>query len=339
MSIKKVLITGACGFIGHHMVEHFMKNTDWDIIGIDKLSYASLGFSRIRDIYYEKNRLRLFTWDLVVPLSEYLMKEIGDIDYIIHLAAETHVDNSIADPRYVINNNILSMVNILEFARMTGIEKFIYFSTDEIYGPAPVGVVYREGDRHNPTNAYSASKAASEDICIAYANTYKLPILITNTMNVIGERQHPEKFVPLVINKLLKNEKIIIHSDSNGVPGSRFYIHARNLSGAVLFILNNINETVNVINASCGKFNICGDEEISNLEMVNIIADIVGINPIYECVNSHANRPGHDLRYALDGNKLLGCGFIYKKSLRASVAKLVEWTLLPENRRWLECVR
>ena len=192
----KILITGGCGFIGHHFVEHVHKNTDWDIIIIDRLSYASNGFERLRDTdTLNDKRIKVYTCDLILPLSEGIIKEIGEVDYIVHMAAETHVDNSIKTPALFLDNNIKSTFNLLEYARnhLPNLKTFFYFSTDEVFGPALGDTLYKEWDRHKPTNPYSASKSAAEQICIAYENTYKTPLMIVNVMNAFGERQHVEK--------------------------------------------------------------------------------------------------------------------------------------------------
>ena len=332
----KILITGGTGFIGHHFVEHFIKNTDWEIIVVDRLGYASSGFDRLRDIdVFDDKRVKIFTIDLRQPISVGVKQEIGDVDYIINLASESHVDNSIADPVPFIMNNVKLVLNMLEYAReLKGLKKFVQFSTDEVYGTAPEEVNYMEGSRHNPGNPYSASKAAQEDICRAYANTYGLPIIITNTMNVIGERQHPEKFVPMVIRKVLNGEMVSIHSNKEKTKaGSRFYIHARNVAKAVHFLLNT-DEKLDKIHANRGQFNIVGEKEIDNLELARFIARVVGKPLIFEMVDFHSSRPGHDLRYALDGRKLKAMGFEYPKTLEESLTKTIKWSL--EHKKWLE---
>ena len=328
--IMKILITGGCGFIGHHFVEHVFKNTDWEIIIIDRLSYASNGFERLRDTEtLNDNRVKVFTCDLILPLSEGLIKEIGELDYIVHMAAETHVDNSIKDPQLFLDNNIKSTYNLLEYARnhLPNLKTFFYFSTDEVFGPALGETLYKEWDRHKPTNPYSASKSAAEQICVAYENTYKTPLMIVNVMNAFGERQHVEKFIPLCIKKLLNNEKIYIHSyPDKKTSGTRFYIHGRNIAAAVLFLIKNgkIGE----------KYNISGEREVSNLEMAQFIAKFMNKELDYEMVDFHSDRPGHDLRYGLDGNKLFDMGFKLPLNFEESLQKTVEWTL--ENQKWLE---
>jgi len=326
----KIIITGGCGFIGHHFVEHVFKNTDWDIIIFDKLSYASNGFERLRDTHTLNNaRIKVFTNDLVNPLPDGIIKEIGqDVDYIVHMAAETHVDNSIKDPQLFIHNNIYSTLNMLEYAKkMPNLKMFFYFSTDEVFGPALGETLYKEWDRHKPTNPYSASKSAAEQICISYENTYKIPLMIVNVMNAFGERQHVEKFIPLCIKKMINNEKIYIHSyPDKKTSGTRFYIHARNIAEAVLFLIKNgeIGE----------KYNISGEREVSNLEMAQMIAKFMNKELDYEMVDFHSSRPGHDLRYGLDGSKLFNMGFKLPINFEESLRKTVEWTL--ENMKWLE---
>ena len=326
----KILITGGCGFIGHHMVEHIFKMTDWEIIIIDKLNYASNGFERLRDTNTLNNiRIKVFTNDLINELPDGIIKEIGtNIDYIIHMAAETHVDNSIRTPKLFIDNNITSTIHILEYARtLSNLKKIFYFSTDEVFGPALGDTLFKEWDRHKPTNPYSASKSAAEQICIAYENTYKIPLIIVNVMNAFGERQHVEKFIPLCIKKILNNEKIYIHSyPDKKTSGTRFYIHARNISAAVLFLITN---------GSIGeKYNISGEKEVSNLEMAKLIAKIMNKDLQYELVDFHSDRPGHDLRYGLDGSKLFQMGFELPVNFEESLKKMVNWTL--ENQKWLE---
>lgn len=327
---KTILITGGCGFIGHHFVEHIYSSTNWDIIIIDKLSYASNGFERLRDTAcLNNNRIKIFTNDLINPIPEGLQKELGDdINYIVHMAAETHVDNSIQNPKLFLDNNINSTLNLLEYSRtLKNLEKFFYFSTDEVFGPALNNTLFKEWDRHKPTNPYSASKSAAEQICISYENTFKVPLIIVNVMNAFGERQHVEKFIPLCIKKVLNDEKVFIHSyPDKKRSGTRFYIHARNISNAVLFLIKN---------GTLGeKYNISGEREVSNLEMAQLIAKFVDKELKYEMVDFHSDRPGHDLRYGLDGSKLFDMGFKLPINFEESLKKTVKWTL--ENKKWLE---
>jgi len=325
----KALITGGCGFIGHHLVEHILKNTDWDIVVLDRLNYASLGFDRLRDIEaYDDKRVKTLTADFTKPIQEGLKKEIGEVDYILHLGAETHVDNSIENPEPFVMSNVIGTMHLLNFAReLKNLKRFVYFSTDEIFGPAPEEVNYKEWDRYNSTNPYSASKAGGEELALAYANTYKIPIIITHTMNAFGERQHPEKFIPMTIKKILNDEVVTIHSNKNKTKsGSRFYIHCRNIASAILFLLEK--------GEFREKYNIVGEKEITNLEMAQFIAKVLGKELKYEMVDFHSSRPGHDLRYALDGAKMKGMGWDVPMKFEESLKRTIQWSL--KHPEWLK---
>lgn len=329
MRIKTIMITGGCGFIGHHLVEHILVNTNWNIIVIDKLSYASDGMNKLRDIGAIKNdRVKVFPVDFTMPFSEGLRDEIGcDVNIIAHLGAESHVDNSISNPRLFFHNNINGTVELLEYSKtLKNLEIFFYFSTDEVFGPAPKNTFFSEWDRHKPTNPYSASKSAAEAICISYENTYSLPIMIVNNMNVFGERQHYEKFVPQTIRKILLNEKVLIHTDKTKKnPGSRFYIHARNVCASLLFLLEN---------GKIGdKYNIVGEKEVDNLSLAKFIAKVLKRDLIYEPIDFHSSRPGHDLRYALDDKNLKTLGWVQPKNFEESLKKTILWTV--ENKKWI----
>ncbi len=327
--MKKILITGGAGFIGHHFVNHLLISTDWDIIVLDKLNYASGGLDRLRDInVFDGNRVFIFTTDFTKQIEPGIVKELRDIDYIAHLGAETHVDNSIINPEPFVMSNVIGTMRILDLARkLPNVKKINYFSTDEVFGPAPEGTNYKEWDRYNSTNPYSATKAGGEELALAYANTYGLPIFITHTMNVFGERQHPEKFVPMAINKILNNEKILIHSDPTKIKaGSRFWIHARNVASAIMFLLEKAKNR--------DKYNIVGEKEINNLELAQFIANTLGKKLNYEMVDFHSSRPGHDLRYALDGTKLKELGWNIPMAVEQSLTKTINWSI--NNPRWLE---
>lgn len=324
---KKIVITGGCGFIGAHFVEHFLKNTDYDIVIFDKLTYASSGLDRIKDInVFDDKRVFFYSVDISSPISEGIIKETKDANYISHLAANSHVDRSIEDPISFIKSNVLGTGYMLEYARqLKNLEAFHYMGTDESNGPAPFGVSYKEWDRYDSTNPYSATKSGGEELCLAYANTYKLPIFITKTMNVYGEKQDKEKFIPLVINKVLNDDTLAIHSDpTKTISGTRHWIHARNVADAVLFLYKNFKQR--------DKYNIVG-EEISNLELAKMIASIIGKELKYEMVDFHSSRPGHDLRYSLDGTKMKQMGWEPPKDVYESLKKVINWTL--ENPKWL----
>lgn len=346
---KRILITGGAGFIGHHIVEHLLKNTDWEILIIDRLSYSSSGLDRLRDIEVMQNlnepghRVKLFTADFTKPIVDGLAQEIGEVDYILHMGAETHVDNSIKDPEPFVMSNVLGTMHVLNFARLQpNLKAFIYFSTDEVFGPAPIEVEYKEWSRYNSGNPYAAAKAGGEELALAWANTYGIPVIITHTMNVFGERQHPEKFIPMVIKKVLNDEVVTIHANKDKTKaGSRYWIHARNVASALLFLLERWEQGIDTLPRptywrmpNADKFNIVGEREVDNLEMAQNIARILGKELKYEMVDFHSSRPGHDLRYALDGEKMKGMGYSIPINFEDSLKSTIEWTI--KNNKWLK---
>jgi len=342
--MKRVLITGGAGFIAHHLIYYLLKKTDWSIVSLDRLDYSG-NLNRLNDILSElsekqKSRVKVVYHDLKSEINPWITKEIGKVDLILHLAAGSHVDRSIDYPMEFVLDNVVGTANILEYARRVNqsdkLERFIYFSTDEVFGPAPKGVDYKENDRYNSTNPYSATKAGGEELAVAYENTYKLPIYITHTMNVFGERQHPEKFIPMCIKKIRDGESVTIHSDkSKKVPGSRHYIHAEDVAEAIYFILTNkLNDEIDFGGAKCPKFNIVGSEELDNLELAKIIAESQGKKLKYEMVDFHSSRPGHDLRYSLSGEKMKKLGWQPSIKLTERIKQVVDWSLNNEN--WIE---
>lgn len=330
----RLAISGMSGFIGSHLWEHTMKTTDWDVVGLVKMDRAG-DLNRIEETLLDhpewRKRTKVVRHDLNDSLNT-VHKHIGKLDYIAHLAACSHVDTSIKDPVGVFTNNARSTVQMLEYARVhqPDLKKFIYFSTDEVYGPAPEDYDFKEGDNLRPSNPYSAGKAAGEMITIAYGVTYGLPYLITNTMNVFGERQDPEKLIPKCMKFIQSGEPMTIH----GLPGNvgkRHWLHARNAADATLFLLQS--DTVRE------KVHIVGDIEMDNLQMFKLIAKAMGKDVVvegkdYTHVDFHSTRPGHDSRYSLDGTKLASLGWKAPMDFEKSLEKTVKWTL--ENPGWIE---
>lgn len=338
---KTILITGGGGFIAHHLINQVLIQTDWKVVTLDRLDYSG-NLNRLHDLLQERTteerkRVRTIFHDLKAELNPQIVADIGPVEFVAHLAAGSHVDRSIEYPMEFVMDNVVGTCNILEFARkQKNLERFVYFSTDEVFGPAPNGVKYDEYDRYNSTNPYSASKAGGEELAVAYQNTYNMPIYITHTMNVFGQRQHPEKFIPLCIRRARDGETITIHSDeTKTIPGSRHYIHAEDVADATLFLLRN-EHTLNVEENNgikCPKFNICGATELNNLELAQMIAGAQGKELKYEFMDFHSSRPGHDLRYALSGERMKKMGW-EPKPVEDRIREVVQWTL--ENTRWLE---
>jgi dTDP-glucose 4,6-dehydratase len=338
MATKKIrlLLTGAGGFVGCHTLIHFLHNTDWQIVVID--SFRHMGKTDRVTHMLETHpeyipRVTVLTHDLTVPFSLQLVERMGPIDYVVNMASESSVDRSIATPRDFVNNNVNLMHTMLEYARSNPLKKFLHISTDEVYGPAPQGYNHIEGDYHRPSNPYAASKAMQEDLGWAYWRTFDVPYMQSNTMNIIGEMQDPEKLVPRVIQCALSGEKMPIFADKNKAAGSRKYLHARNQADALLFILNNVQPSSYLKGDESPEiFNVVGDTEMSNLDMALLVASYTGKKLNYELVDVYTARPGHDTRYSLDGSKLAKLGWKAPMKFEDSVKSTVEWTL--EHPEW-----
>jgi dTDP-glucose 4,6-dehydratase len=325
----RVLVTGGAGFIGHHLIEHLLINTDWEIVSLDRLD-TSGNLNRLAEILHgrhgERLRVSIIHHDLRAAFSMQLAKQIGRVDRIFHLAAATHVDRSIEQPMEFVMDNVVATCNLLDYARtLPALDYMLHFSTDEVFGPCP-GTPYQEWDRYKSGNPYAATKAGAEELCLAYANTYKLPVFITHCMNVFGERQHPEKFIPSTIMRIRNGNLVTIHSNAAKTKaGSRFYIHARNVAAAILFLSERWERGE--------KYNIVGEREVDNLELAQFLAAVVGKPLRYELVDFHSSRPGHDLRYALHGGKLAAMGWKLPVNFESSLQRTIKWTLAHEH--WL----
>ena len=337
---KNILITGGAGFIAHHVVDQILRTTDWNIVTLDRLDFSG-NLNRLNEIVKsypvsEQKRVKVVHHDLKAELNPEIIAAIGKVNYISHLAAGSHVDRSIHFPLEFVYDNVVGTANILNYARKCDmLERFAYFSTDEVFGPAPIGVNYKENDRYNSTNPYSATKAGAEELVVAFENTYNLPWFITHTMNVFGERQNPEKYIPMVIKKVRDQEVVTVHADrKKKIAGSRHYIHAEDVANALLFLFSYDISLLkpDITGAKCQKFNIVGKDEIDNLKLAEFIASVQSKILKYEMVDFHSQRPGHDLRYSLDGGKMKSMGW-EPKSAYDRLEDVISWSL--KNDRWL----
>jgi len=328
----KVLITGSHGFVGNHLVRYILDNTGWEIVGIDSFRHAG---DPLRN--HDSPRYQVFCHDLNAPIGKRLRDKIGRVDYIINLASISDVDLSIKDPLCVWENNTRIIGNILGFAteeKFRDLKAFIHCSTDEVFGPAPMGYFHSEWDTICPSNPYSASKAAQEALCISYWRTYGLPLVITNCMNMVGETQEPTKFIPKIIRAVAKGEPVVIHGTPETI-GSRMYLDAKNLASAWVYLLRSVQPV-----GYCGldqrpmRYNIVGQEEIDNLELAKRIAAIMGKELKYRFEDFHRTRPGHDRRYALDGDKIAELGWTHPIPFDETLRRVVAWSMA--NPEWLD---
>jgi dTDP-glucose 4,6-dehydratase len=326
MMNKTILITGAAGFVGSHFVEEVLVNTNWNIIALCRMTYVG-DLQRIVDsLHVQKysHRIKLIYHDLKFEFPPNIIDAIGEVDYVAHIAANSHVDRSILYPKQFFEDNVIGTINLLEWYRNYSPKaKFINFLTDEVFGPAPQDYDFKEDDRWRPSNPYSASKAGQGAAGMCYYTTYNLPIITTYTMNIFGERQHPEKLVAKAIRNISNNKPIPIHAklDDHGnveFVGERHWLHARNASNALLFLFDK--------GQSGEHYNVVGNTKLTNDELVNLIGVLMNKSPILEYVDFHKARPGHDRRYALDGSKLKNMGWTPPMDFNLSMQKTVQWT-------------
>ncbi len=327
---KRILLTGASGLAGSHVLRHLLTNTDWDAVcpvtfrhrgNSDRIASAVAG----RPEHHK--RVQVVICDLSAPVSDTTASRFGHIDEIWNVAADSHVDRSITEPVPFVENNVSLILNILEYARKVKPRLFLQMSTDEVYGPAPAGYAHKEWDSLAPSNPYSASKAAQEAVCFSYWRTYGVPVILTNTMNLVGQTQDTEKMVPKTIRAVLLNEEVTVHVAPDGSPGSRFYLHARNLADAWLWISKTHEPQMFPEFTLPVRYHIVGESEITNFQLVDQIARILGKTPRLKLVNFHESRPGHDLRYALDGSKIAAAGWTAPVPFEESLRETVLWSV------------
>lgn len=337
--MRRLLLTGIAGSIGIHTLSQIMKNTDWEVVGID--SFRHKGWSDRLSTHFSNHpqdvpRVKIITHDLSAPFSELTKKKIGHIDYIINMASLSDVEASIQDPVLFFKNNVDLALNMLEYAREAKPEAFIQISTDEVYGPTTgKNEGYKEWDAQVPSNPYAASKSAQEMACIAWWRAYGVPLIITNTMNNFAEMQSPSKY-PVMIQKALANgETINIHHIS-GEIGSRSYIHSQNFANALIFLLKNTKPHIHVPGAvdRPDRYHIAGDKQVDNKELADLIAEKMGIKEYkIEMVDVHSTRPGHDPHYGLNADKIKELGWVPPVSFDESMGNTIKWQ--QEHPEWI----
>lgn len=337
---KRLLLTGIGGSIGTHTMVHILHNTDWEIVGIDSFQHKGL-VERITEMLREHkeywSRLTLITHDLNEPISKAVAARIGKIDYIINMASLSDVEASIQNPVPFVQNNINLTINMLEYARKAKPKVFLQISTDEVYGPSGKNQRHPEWSPIVPSNPYSASKACQESLAISYWRSYGVPVVITNTMNNLGEYQQPSKYPVMIQRAVMDGEQLIIHGSEDGKDiGTRYYIHSRNHADALLFILKKLPPHPHEPNAidKPDRYNIVGDKQVDNLQLAKLIAKLMGKPLLYEMVDAHKGRPGHDRHYGLDGKKLKKLGWKSPLSFEKSLKNTVTWQ--NEHQEWIQ---
>lgn len=303
------LITGASGFIGSGVLEYLLVNTNWDFTCLCSWKHHGSPTN-----IYPNPRVTVVTHDLTAPIPN-----IGGFDYILNFASESHVDRSIAEPVPFIENNVSSILQLLEYARQQPPSVFLHFSTDEVYG-AVSG--HHDWDVLLPSNPYAASKAAQEMIAYAYWRTYGVPVVITNSNNIVGPNQHVEKFVPKLIYLIANDRTVTIHT-SNGKPGVRHYNSVRNVASALAFILEQYVPYYEDGEELLARYSLPGGQMVNNLEMAEMIARLMGKKLNATFLDAELVRPGYDSFYPEVDGTLTDLGwkppFTLEDELRALV--------------------
>lgn len=312
-----ILVTGGAGFIFSNFIRYILTNyPEYGLVNLDKLTYAA-NLRNLHDVEKNKN-YKFYKGDICnKKLVEKIIKE-EKIDIIINGAAETHVDRSIFDPSSFIKTDIFGVYTLLEAAKKFNVERFIQISTDEVYADIDRGS-FKETDKISPKNPYAASKASGDLLALSYAKTYDLPVMITRSTNNYGYYHHPEKFIPKVIIYSLLNKKIPIYGDGKAM---RDWLFVQDNCEAILTILHK---------GKVGEiYNIAGKQEMENISVVKIILNKLGKSD--DLIQYVKERPGHDLRYSLNIDKIRALGWKPRINFEEGINKTISW--YKENSDW-----
>ena len=342
--IKTILITGGAGFIGSALIRNLGKNSENKIINIDKLTYSG-NLESLRSLKGRKNYI-FEKLDICDSINLQRVINESKPDLVIHLAAESHVDRSIDGPIDFIQTNIFGTFNILECVRvyyqsLKGLKKdnfrFLHVSTDEVYGDLKnTNNFFSEETRYDPSSPYSASKASSDHLVRAWHRTYNLPVLITNCSNNYGPFQFPEKLIPHMILSAIKIKPLPVYGDGNQI---RDWLYVDDHVSAIMSV---------ALKGKPGEtYNVGGNNEIKNIEVVQKICSILDelipinnseLNSYSELITYVEDRPGHDVRYAIDSSKInKNLGWRPNENFESGIRKTIMWYL--ENNAWLRSIQ
>jgi len=312
--MKKILVTGGCGFILSTFIDHMLKKyPDYSIVNLDALTYA--GRLENTERFSKNPRYTFIKGDVCDRVI--VKKAMEGADMVVHGAAETHVDRSIVDAGSFVRTDVLGTYVMLDAARQQGVGKFLYVSTDEVYGQIQDGS-FRETHPLKPRNPYSAAKAGADLLCQSYFTTHNMPVVITRSSNNFGPYQFPEKLIPVLILNALHNRPLPIYGKGENV---RDWIYVADNCEAIDTVLHQ---------GRLGEvYNIGGGNEKPNIEIAKLVLEIMGKpESLIEFVK---DRPGHDMRYSLDSGKVAGLGWKPEHSFEDAIRRTVEWYVKNEN--------
>ncbi len=306
--MKQFLVTGGSGFIGSNFLHYFLKtHSDISVVNLDKLTYAGVR-ANTQDL--EKDSRYKFVHGDICD-AHLVGQLVSDADCVIHFAAETHVDRSIGGGLDFVTTNVVGTGVLLEAVKERGVKKFMHFSTDEVYGSCPKGS-FSETDTLNPSSPYSAAKAASDLLALAYFKTHHVPVVIVRSTNNYGPFQFPEKVIPLFITNLIEGKKVPLYAKGENV---RDWLYVGDCVKGVDFILEH------------GKdgeiYNLGGGSEISNIELTRSILKEFGKGD--DAIQYVEDRPAHDFRYSLNTDKLKKLGFGVKSNFQSCLKETIVW--------------
>lgn len=280
----KVLLTGASGFLGSHLVEKILCDTDWEIYSLERLN--------VRPYVIDSPRIHRIHHDFRAEIPTRILKELDGVKYVIHSGAEVHGLRSLEDPHLFVNTNVMGTLNLLEAARYIRPEKFIYISSAEAVGSAPAPLSWDENVTLRPSNPYAAAKAAGEMLVRSYHQSFNVPAISVRTMNIFGERQDTSKFLPATIKKILNHETVKCHVDKEGSSGSRHWIYVRVLADGIVSLLTQgkAGETYHIVGP-----------EIHNNKIIKVASHWLETPVTVEYIEPG---PSHDMRYSIKDTKL-----------------------------------
>jgi dTDP-glucose 4,6-dehydratase len=313
----KILVTGGAGFIGSDFIRYMLgAHPDYNIVNLDSLTYAG-NLNNLKDCDTSQ-RYTFVHGDICNRTLVHSVMERYGIDTVVHFAAESHVDRSIADASIFVKTNVLGTYTLLEASKLQKVRRFIHISTDEVYGSIQEGS-FRETDILSPSSPYSSSKAGSDLLALSYFTTYNLPVIVTRCTNNFGPYQYPEKLIPLFVTNLIDGKKVPVYGTGKNI---RDWIHVNDHCRAVDLLLDKGN--------SGEIYNIGGENEKTNLEITEkILALLKKDDSMIEYVE---DRPGHDLRYSLNCSKIRALGWKPSQSFEEGLIDTVRWYI--QNEWW-----